>query len=122
MIGDPCQFEFSSADATTAAVLTIRKAGQSTVHSLTSTQRVVICSLTAFLVSGAGLVDIFSDANSDGVVDVNERMVVLGTGVNNVDFNGPDGGTAGARGLVPKVKAAAAGQVSIAGVGYIIDG
>jgi hypothetical protein len=120
--GDPVSFEFSSADASAGSgTLTIRRAGNTSVaYTLAANERLVINSLTAVLASGANPAVIYDDANANNAVDAGERLFILGTGVNDIaSFEGPDNGQAGGLGRAPKVKAAAAGQIDIAGNGYI---
>lgn len=119
--GDPIQFEFSSADATTAAPLVIRDAGGLT-HTLNANERVYIQTLNIQAAAGTGTVTIFDDRDGDGVADAGERMLLVGEGFSNVPFVGTDEGTAGGVGRVPKVQAVAAGQISITGIGIIRRG
>lgn len=115
--GSPINFEFSSADASTSAPLVLRDAG-GTTHALAATERVILDTVTAVLVSGASPAVIFSDANADNALTAGERMVILGTGNNDCQALG----AVGAVGVTPRVKAAGAGQIDIAGSGRIVKG
>lgn len=118
MYGDPIEIELSSADVTTAASVAIRTAGESTARVLATNERIVVTNLVATIASGATLVTLFSDANGGGTVDALERMAVLGEGTHSIDLGA---GMSGAKGILPKVIAAGAGQVSITGSGYLIN-
>lgn len=122
MHGEPIEFEFSSANATTAAELTLRTAGSVTARALAADERVILQAGHAYAAAGATLVTIFSDADNDNAVDAGERMAVFGDGHTSFDFCGTGGGISGAKGIVPHVIASGAAQVSITGVGVIIKG
>ena len=120
--GKPVEFELNSADASTAAALVLREAGARTSVTLGAEDRLIIQALTAHVVT-ATYVNIIADTDEDGDLDAGDLMVVLSTGNNSVDLSGSTGGgIAGAKGVMPKVLAQAAGQVFIAGVGVIVRG
>jgi hypothetical protein len=113
--GDEVKGEFSSADATTAAVATLYNA-QGVARPLTTGDRLVITDIFGVAASAAGLVVLFSDNDADGVIDAGERLF-------------PFSGSSSAQlttelyckaGITPKVKAAAAGQVDLVFTGVII--
>lgn len=116
--GDPVQFEFSSADVTTAAPLVLRDAGGA-ARTLSATERLILQTVNVYAAASALTVDIFDDADADGTVDAGERLLRVGEGFANVPFVGKDGGTAGGRGRVPKVKAGGAAVVTVTGIGVI---
>lgn len=119
--GEPIQFELSSADVSTAAALTIRRAGSNTAYTLLAGERVVLQTVN-FNVAAGVTVTVFDDADADAAVDAGERLIVVGAGVSNIVFEGVDGGSAGGLGRVPKAKASGAGQVDITGIGAIVKG
>ncbi len=102
----------SSANATTAAAVDLTD-GDGNAVALAPNHRVVITDIV--IVVGADMrVDLFSDANGDGSVAAGERLVGGAFGKN--------GGLAMSfintprycrRGLIPKVKTDAAGQVDV---------
>jgi hypothetical protein len=115
--GEPVQFEFKSTDATTAAVISIRSEGGS-ARTLASTERFILRSFTGSIAAAVLNAVIFDDANTDGNIDAGEIMAVLGL----ASANGCGLQQAAGPGRVPKVKAAVAGQVYIAGHGVIVNG
>lgn len=119
--GDPIQFELSSADASAAVALTIRRSGSNAAYTLGADERVILQTVNGNVVAGV-TVQVFDDADADGNVDDGERLLVIGPGMSNTVFEGVDGGTAGGKGRVPKVKASGAGQIDITGIGAIIKG
>lgn len=118
--GQTVRIVFSSADAQTAAVLSLYGPDGAAV-TLSGRSRLWVTNLL-IAVTGALTVDLFTDANSDGTVDAAERMAnVIGIAALTtcwaMNFTGE--GSPGAPGLVPKVKASAAGQVTITGTGVV---
>lgn len=120
MRGDPVQFELSTSTAGTATALNLRDAGGSS-RTLAADERLIINALTSVIATAASPCIIFDDYNNDGNIAADSRLVVLGSLSTNCvcSLEGPDGGTSGGLGRVPKVKAAGSGLVNIAGVGYI---
>lgn len=116
--GEPVEFEFSSADASSAAVLVMRSSGLRASRALAANERLIIHGFSGVIAAGANPTKIIGDADADGNVDAGELMAVLGTGVNNM----ADMEMAGEKGAMPKVKAAGAGQVDIAGWGVVVTG
>lgn len=115
--GEPIQFEFNSTDATTAAVISIRSEGGA-ARTLATDERVIIQSFTGSIAADVLNAIIFDDADADGNLDAGELLAVLGLGASS----GHDLNAAAGKGRVPKVKAAVAGQVYIAGSGVIVKG
>lgn len=118
--GKPIEWEFSSADASTAAVIVVREAGQRTSLTLAANEYLLIQKFSAVVTTTTA--QIIADTDADGDVDAGDIMAALGTGINNCDFMATGGGISSAKGRLPRVKAAAGGQITIAGVGVIIGG
>lgn len=116
--GEPVEFEFNSADAQTAAVLLMRSAGARTSRTLGAHERLIIQSLVSQITTTTAF--IFADTDGGGTLDAGDLMVPLGTGNSSIVFDGTGDGIAGAVGVMPKVKAAAAGQIYIAGIGLVV--
>lgn len=116
--GEPVNFEFSSANATTAAAITLRDEGGTTTRTLASNERFILQAYTGHVDSDAGIVQMFNDVDGDGNVDANEIMAVMIYG----SSSGSDLQQATSRGFTPKVKAAMAGNVVLAGRGVIVKG
>lgn len=117
MHGEQVQFEFNSADATTAAVISIRSEGGA-ARTLLATERFILQAFTGSIAVAVLNAVIFDDADADGAIDAGEIMAVLGLGsANACGLN-----QAAGPGRVPKVKASVAGQVYIAGHGIIVNG
>lgn len=113
--GDPVKFEFSSADATTAAAVTLYDAN-GVARPLATGERFVLTDLTGNAAGAAGTVKLLSDNDADAAVDAGETMAVF-AGAVGLNF-----GTEvyAKKNITPKVKAAAAGQVDLVGVGVVI--
>lgn len=122
MIGTPVEFEFSSADASTAAVIVLREAGARASRSLAANERLIVQGLTAVIAAGATPVKMIADTDGDGDVDAGDLMAVLHTGYNDFTIGGTGQGIAGTKAVMPKIKAAGAGQIDISGVGVIVLG
>lgn len=120
--GKPVEFELNSADASTAAALVLREAGARAALTLGAEDRLIIQTVTA-KVTTATHANIIADTDGDGDLDAGDLMVALFTGGNSIDLSGSTGGgIAGAKGVVPKVLAQAAGQIYLAGTGVIVRG
>lgn len=117
MAGEPVNFEFSSADATTAAAITLRSAGGAT-RTLGSEERFTLIGFTGSIAAAVINAVIFSDDDADGNLDAGELMAVMGLG----SSNGSALYQAATKGITPKVKAANAGQIYLAGYGIITKG
>ncbi len=122
--GEPVEFEFLSADATTAGALVIRTAGGA-ARTLASDERLVIDTIDAHIAETASPADnviawIIRDTDEDGDLDAGDLLAVLQGGGNHSSF-WPTG-MAGAKGVIPKVLADAAAQITIAGNGYVMKG
>jgi hypothetical protein len=120
--GDPVQIEFTSADATTAAAVSLRHAGGAAISALAANERLIISSISASLAAAVLHAEIFNDTDADGNVDAGELLVALSLGPNHWNIGSPDFGTACRLATIPKVKAAVAGAIQIAGVGYLVKG
>lgn len=116
MFGEAIAVELSSADVTTAAPLAIRQDGAATARSLGPRERVSLTYLVVFVADAAAMVTIFSDVDGDSSVDALERMVEVGPGTHTISFGA---GIAGAAGIIPRVIASGAGQVSVTGIGFV---
>lgn len=115
--GIPVTFEFSSADATTAAPFIIYNE-DGTVVTVASDERLIVDGLGGNIVTGAGEVIVLGDTDADGAVDPGERVAAM-TNINcSVTFD--DEGRVGKPGIGLKAKAAVAGQVTIIGGGRIV--
>lgn len=122
--GDPVEFEFNSADASTAAALVLRQSGDRSSRTLASGERFVMEQLVAHIVaadaSSAHITAVITaDTDGDGDLDAGDLMAVIGGGSVHASF---PNGMAGALGVIPKVLASASGQIYIAGTGYIMQG
>lgn len=118
--GRPVQFEFSSADATTAAAISLRDAGGAAISALAADETLYINTVSASLAAAVLHAQIFTGANT--TLDAGEMLVALGIGANHVRFGGPDYGTACGKGQIPNVIASVAGAIRIAGTGFIVKG
>lgn len=114
--GETVNFEFSSADASTAAAITLYDAA-GTTRTLASNERLLIDSGQAYL-AGSITGDFITDADADGAVDAKERIAKLGVGATNFMFG--EEGYACAKGVTPKVKTSGAGQTDLTGTGRIV--
>lgn len=118
--------EFSSADAQTAAEITLTDDNAETV-TLASHERLVVLQGNLSMEAAVGQATLFDDADEDGAIDAGERIVELnsetGGGVEaSIPFDYNPHGHGCSIGLVPKVKAANAGQVSLTGAAVIVNG
>lgn len=119
MRGDPVKLEFSSADATTAAAMTMYDNGGA-ARTIKPTERLVIVHVSASLAAAVLSAIIFDDVDGGGTVGSGERLAVLGIGPNSLEYSFGDGGPACGQGRVPKIKAAVAGQIDVVAIGYLM--
>lgn len=118
-VGDYVSIQFSSADASTTAAVTLYDSNGLPV-TLGANERLLIDSLVGSVNSTAGVTTLADDIDSDGTVDPGEIITQFEDGV--VNIQGGREGRACAIGKTPKVKAASAGQVSFNGAGRIVKG
>jgi hypothetical protein len=114
--GEAVTFEFTSADATTAAAVTI-KDGNNVTRTLGAEEQLWIDTASAALAAAVLTADLFSDNANSGVVDANELIASFGP--NTGMFDGGDEGFACHKGVTPKVKGSNAGVVRVTGTGRI---
>lgn len=115
--GENVSIEFVSADATTAALVTLKDANLNT-RVLKSYERLVLDSINAQVASAANPADLFADINGNGTVDANELL--MSTTAVDFQWQTEGEGMNVPTGITPKVKAAAAGVIKITGTGRII--
>ena len=115
--GEYVAIEFSSADAQTAAVVTLKDADGATV-TLAANERLLVDTLSANVAAAVTLVDVFADYDADGNVDAGERVASFGANVGNFD-GGPEGFSI-KTGFTLKVHASGAGQVDVSGTARIV--
>ncbi len=123
--GEPVEFEFSSADASTAAPIVLRNSGGRDSRTLEADERLVIEQVSGYILQAASAeVDITAvltaDTDGDGDLDAGDLMAVFGGGALAHDFT--PSGMSGTLGVMPKVLASAAGLIRITGNGYIMKG
>lgn len=116
--GEPVNIEFSSADASTAAEVTLSTNDGST-RTLAANEVLLVDSLNAAVGTGV-TATVIDDADGDGAVDAKERIAVFAEGNGNAYFGCE--GRGGKVGVTPKVKGSGAGQIDITGSGRIIKG
>lgn len=125
-IGSPVEFEFSSTDATTAAAITLRNAGERLPRVLDAEDRVILQGFTALTATAAGIIRMIADTDEDGDVDTHDTMALFASsfsGLAHADYAGSTGGgMAGSKGVMPKIIADSAGKVDIVGYGVIVRG
>jgi len=120
--GKQVRFEFVSADATVAAVVSMF---DSNGVALTMGAKQVLSIQSVSMRAAGALVSIilFDDKNADGVVDAGERLwETASTAANDhesAEF--PGEGQMGGVGRLPKVQTSAAGAIRLTGMGYLID-
>jgi hypothetical protein len=117
--GEYVAIEFSSTDATTAALVTLKDANQAT-RTLAANERLLIDDLFADLATAVTSADMFSDTANTGTVDAGELIASFNP--TSGEFEGGPEGYSIPVGVTPKVKAAVAGKVAISGVGRIVKG
>jgi hypothetical protein len=119
--GEYVALEFSSADASTAAAITVKDSNGAT-RTVASNERLLIDTLSAagpYATDPANdiSVSIFNDLDGNGTVAAGERiMVYRGNGV----FDGGAEGFSVKPNTSVKVKASASGQIDVTGIGRII--
>ncbi len=120
--GQIVKLQFESTDAQTAAAVTIYDTEESVV-TLSGNQRLVIESLAISAIASCQRLDFFTDSNSDGAVDAAEKLIALDLGaLGTFDFSfKTDCGLYCAKALNPKVKCGGAGEITLSGVGYILN-
>lgn len=117
--GEYVGIEFASADATTAAAVTLKDANGAT-RTLAAHERLLIDTLTCALAAAVLLAEIFND-DGDGNVEAGERIAAFAP-TNAGSFDGGAEGFSCGVGTTPKVKATVAGTVTLTGTGRIIKG
>jgi hypothetical protein len=117
--GNPVRLFASSADASTAVTVSLYDPDGNAV-TIDSTMRLVISTLHLFLKSGGAgtYVQAFTDKNADGNVDAGEVIARAEVGV-PCDITGTVLYTV--KGKNFRVKADGAGQVDVAGCGWILN-
>lgn len=118
MHGELIEFELSSTDVTTAAALTLRESGATVSRTLGADERLVIHDITIAAATATVLITVIRDTDEDGDIDAGDRMFAVLPGNTSIDTKI---GAAGAKGVVPKVIASVAGQVSVTGRGVIVQ-
>jgi hypothetical protein len=119
--GEPVEFEVVSSDATTSLPLIMRSAGSNVARTLQPEERLVIQQVSAGMADTGGFLMIIRDTDGDGDLDPGDLMGVITGGINGeISFTPSAGdGMSGARGRIPRVLAVGAGEVRLAGVGFI---
>lgn len=117
-MGEAVSIEFESADASTAALVTLKDANLVT-RTLQLYERLIVDTLEANVASAAGTVDVFADIDGDGAVDPNELIATFNAGSVTIFSGGPSGFSIPLA-LTPKVLAAAGGAIEISGTGRIV--
>mgnify|MGYP001601444224 CR=1 FL=1 len=119
--GQEVKFEFVSTDAQTAAAISIYD-WDGVAITLGSSERLLITGWV-MVVGSALTINVFSDNDADAAVDAGERMLVGEFAANGGTAIGTIAeGLPAKRGITPKVKASAAGNVNIVGVGRLLRG
>lgn len=114
--GEAVTFEFTSADATTAAAVTI-KDGNNATRTLGAEEQLWIDTANAALAAAVTTADLFSDNSGAGTVDAGELIASFGP--NTGMFEGGEEGFPCHKGVTPKVKSAVAGVTRVTGTGRI---
>lgn len=117
--GETVNFQFSSADASTAAAVGIFNADGG-VRTLGANERLIVDTLQGSLAAAVLTLNIFADANAGGTVGSGERVAVFGPGNNFFEANEEGYGLPVGIGL--SAKASGAGQVDVTGSGRIVKG
>jgi hypothetical protein len=115
--GSYVKLEFNSADASSAAKVSLYDDQQDSV-TLGANELLIIDSLN-IRVGAAITVDVFADDDGDDTVDAGERLALVGQG--SFVFEFPKEGLSCPTGVVPDVKASGAGAVTLVGTGRIIN-
>jgi hypothetical protein len=116
--GDYVAIEFSSADSSAAAAVTLKDANNTT-RTLTANERLLIDTAQGECAAAVTLLELFTDSNADGNVGANELICAFGA--NNAFFDGGEEGYSCPVGVTPKAKGSGAGVVRITGVGRIVN-
>lgn len=120
--GVPVRLELYTTDATTALSIGIY-GDNSEAITLKPNERLLIWEIhyASFFSSAAAIATVFADQDGDGNIDVGERIVEfpLDSPTRGRHQSGPDGIPA-VEGAAPKLKATAAGGISITGLAGII--
>ena len=119
MVGRTIKIQFSSADASTAAAMSLYDDNDAAV-TLASNERILIDTLIGNVAAAVTSATVFSDDDADAAIDAGERIAVFGP--NSGFFQGGAEGYALPIGVTPKVKASGAGQVDITGSVRIVIG
>lgn len=119
MVGRTIKIQFSSADASTAAPVSLFDDNDVAV-TLGANERLIIDTIAANIAAAVTLVTLFNDDNADAAVGSGERIAPFGA--NSGFFQGGEEGYVCPIGRTPKVKASGAGQVDLDGSGRIVIG
>lgn len=119
MQGQSVSIEFVSADASTAAAVTLKDSTGAT-RALAANEILLIDTLTAALATAVLLVQVFADIDGDSSVDAGELLASFAPGNGASRFSGGKEGQAVTVGVTPSVKASGAGVVNITGTGRIV--
>lgn len=114
--GIPVTFEFTSADATTAAAVTIKDQNNAT-RTLGAEEQLWVDTASAALAAAVLTCDLISDNDADAAVDAGELIATFGPNTGN--FDGGEEGSPCHKGITPKVKGSNAGVVRITGTARI---
>lgn len=118
-VGRTIRIQFSSADASTAAAVSLYDDNDAAV-TLAANERLLIDTIDANVAAAVTLVTLFSDGNADGTVNVGERIAAFGA--NSGFFQGGEEGYCLPIGKTPRVRASGAGQVDLTGSARIVIG
>jgi len=116
MQGETVSIEFVSADATTAAAVTLKDKNNAT-RTLLANEQLYVDTASCTLAAAVTSADLLSDNDADGTTDANELIATFGPNCGN--FVAGEEGFACHKGITPKVKAAVAGVVRLTGNGRI---
>jgi hypothetical protein len=119
--GQSVSIEFVSADASTAASVTLKDANDIT-YTLAANERLILDTLTGTIdpASTTIVADFFADIDGDGVIDANELTVRFSYVISQ--FNGGPEGLPFPVGITPKVKSSGAAAVRVTGMGRVVKG
>lgn len=119
--GDAVSIEFVSADASTAALVTIKDANDAT-YTLKVNERLIVDTLTGTIdpASTTIVADFFADINADGNVNAGELTVRFSYVISQ--FNGGPEGLPFPVGITPKVKSSGSAAVRVTGMGRVVKG
>jgi hypothetical protein len=109
--GDPVRGELVTADATTAAVITLYN-NDGTVRALAATERLAVTDIR--ITTGvAATVDLFFDTNANGAVDAGERISSGIFAANGGSIQSLETPVVGPKGIAAKGKSSLAGATTI---------